>query len=356
MGYPFARAGYRCVWAGKDMAPSDGSRDFELLCQWGDVQTADHVCDFVRESHDKPFLAVANFVNPHNICEWARNMPLWEGDIGRMPDDRDLPLLPANYGIPPHEPQILREIQSLGLQNFIGKSFSPRQWRQYLWAYYRMVELVDQQIGRILTALDESGRAEDTLVIFMSDHGDGCAAHQWNQKMTFYDEVIRVPLILAGPGVRRGHVSDKLVSTGLDLFPTCCEAAGIATPSELQGRSLLALCGDSAPAKWRDSVFVENALNPEILDRKKAQKANMGRCVITERYKYSVWKWGADREQLIDLRDDPGEMVNLAASRRHDDTLVEMRRRLHDLCQATNDAFQVPTYEILSPGAPRQHG
>ncbi len=353
MGHPFARAGYRCVWAGKDMAPADGSRDFELLCPWGDVQTADHVCDFLRGAHDRPFLAVTNFVNPHNICEWARAMPLWEGGIGEPPPERNLPPLPINHAVDPYEPEIIRVAQDLGQRIYLPQHYTPLQWREYLWAYYRLVELVDAQLGRILEALDAADLAEETLVVFMSDHGDGTAAHGWNQKQTLYEEVIRVPLILAGPGVEAGGVRSELVSTGLDLFPTCCDAAGIETPADLRGGSLLELTGASPAADWRDAVFVETAMNPEIGDDEKSQKRNMGRAVITERWKYSAWKWGRNREHLVDLAGDPGEMVNLAASRRYDPQRDEMRRRLDDWGRATGDPFQVPGHETLSPGASR---
>ncbi len=354
MGWHFSRAGYRCVWAGKDMPPADGSRDFELLCRWGDVQVADHVTDFLRDPGDKPFLGVVNFVNPHNICEWARAMPLWEGGIGDPPPERDLPPLPANHAVPAYEPEIIRLIQQWGMQIYLPRDFSQRQWRQYIWAYYRLIELVDVQLGRILDAMDQTGRAEDTLVIFMSDHGDGCGAHQWNQKQIFYEEIIRVPMILAGPGVEGPAVSDRLVSTGLDVLPTCCDAAGIDLPEGCQGFSLLELCAGRAPADWRESLVVESALNPEVMDNVRAARRNMGRCLVTDRWKYAAWKWGANREQLIDLENDPGEMHNLAQSSRWDPKLREMRRLLQDWSEHTDDPFQVPGHEILSPGATRQ--
>lgn len=193
----------------------------------------------------------------------------------------------------------------------------------------------------------------------MGDHGDGCAAHQWNQKRVFYEEVIRVPTILAGPGVTSGAVNDRLVSTGLDVLPTCCAAAGIPLPADdLEGRSLLELADGEPAQPWRDAVFVESCADPESggnseADKRRVGKRNMGRAIVTERWKYSAWKWGHNREQLIDLANDPGEMQNLAVVARHRDTLAEMRRRLHEWTQRTSDPFMVPGYEILSPGSPR---
>lgn len=87
------------------------------------------------------------------------------------------------------------------------------------------------------------------------------------------------------------------------------------------------------------------------MDNARAQKQNVGRAIVTDRYKYSVWRWGRPREQLVDLQDDPGEMVNLATSRRFDATRDALRARLAAWCKATDDRFQAPGHEILSPGA-----
>lgn len=89
------------------------------------------------------------------------------------------------------------------------------------------------------------------------------------------------------------------------------------------------------------------------MDNVKAARKNMGRCIVSERWKYSAWKWGHHREQLVDLHQDPGEMVNLAQTSRYQGELNRMRSRLHQWCRDTRDGFQVPGHEILSPGAQR---
>ncbi len=344
--------GYRCVWAGKDMPPADGSRGFELLCPWGDIQVADHLTSFLREKHEKPFFAAGCFVNPHNICEYGSGKPLFEGTIGEMPPDHELPVLPANHPIPPFEPEILRILQKQGHEVYIPQNFSSLEWRRYLWAYYRMIELADEQIGRILSALDEAGLRDNTLVIFTADHGDGSAAHQWNQKMTLYEEVIRVPFILSGPGIAAGRLNPEVVSASLDLSPTIREYTGI-SEKENEGQSLLGLCRDKKESVTRDTVFVETALNPETGNAERAMKRNTGRAVVSGRWKYSLWKWGRNREQLIDLENDPGEMVNLAVSSRYKDVLNDMRQKLFDWAQRTEDNMRciVPGHVVRSPGA-----
>ncbi len=350
-----AAAGYRCVWAGKDMPPADGSRDIELLCRWGDVQTADHTCAFLAGEHDRPFFAAVNFVNPHNICEWARGAPLFEGGIGEEPVLADLPLLPANHAVPPYEPELLRVIQAMGGQNYACvRNFTPEDWRRYRWAYFRMVEKVDRQIARVLDALDEAGLTDDTLVWFCSDHGDGCGAHAWNQKQTLYEEVIQVPTILAGPGVEAGRTDARLVASSLDLMPTCLDAAGVAIDPAIEGRSLLPLARGERVDDWREAVYVETALKAENSTMPPAK--SRGRAVITERWKYSAWAWGRHREQLVDLATDPGEMVNLATSSRYAERRDAMRAQLNEWTRRTEDAFMVPGHEILSPHALCERG
>jgi arylsulfatase A-like enzyme len=349
MGWHFAQAGYRCVWAGKDMPPEDGSRDFELLCPWGDAQAAARLAETLAKPGGPPLLAVGNFVNPHNICEYSRGAPLYEGDIGDPPPDRELPLLPANHGVPPDEPYVIRAVQSSEFQAYAARGNTPLEWRRYLWAYYRMIEQVDAHVGRVLAALETGGRNRNALVVVTSDHGDGCAAHAWNQKQTLYEEVVRVPLIMAGPGVRPGSMDGHLVAAGLDLFPTCAEAAGLAVPQEVEGRSLLPLAAGQPVADWRDHVVVETALDYGLAAG--ARQRIAGRAIIGQRWKYQAWAWGRPREALTDLETDPGEMVNCAMSGRYQRRLEEMRQALHDWTQRTGDRFQAPGHEMLSPAA-----
>ena len=103
------------------------------------------------------------------------------------------------------------------------------EWRQYRWAYARLIEKMDAEVGRVMDALKSAGLREQTLVVYTSDHGDGDASHHWNQKMVLYEEAVRVPLIVSWPGhTPAGKVDDaRLVSMGLDLLPTFCQFAGV---------------------------------------------------------------------------------------------------------------------------------
>ena len=173
-------------------------------------------------------------------------------------------------------------------------------------AYYAMIELIDEQVGRMLDALRDSGQERDTLVLFTSDHGEMLGDHGLIQKgCRFYEGLVRVPLILAWPDhVRRGLVSDALVEL-TDLAPTLLQAAGLAAPEWMQGRSLLPLAaGEADPRHHRDAVWCEYF---DAIDAPDATRATMYR---NQRYKLIVYH-GHGLGELYDLEQDPGEFDNL---------------------------------------------
>jgi arylsulfatase A-like enzyme len=218
----------------------------------------------------------------------------------------------------------------------------PDWWRQYRWAYFRLVEKVDQQIGRILDTLRETGLDQETVVIFSSDHGEGLGAHQWKQKKLLYQEAVNIPFIIRPPKCRSaGTVNPSLVSNGLDLLPTICEYAGITPPEDLPGTSLVPVL-EGTGAFERDFVPAETAL-----------AGYRGIMVRTRQYKYTLYSHGRYREQLHDLETDPGEMLNLARCARFNGILQEHRRRALKWCRSTNDTFGGYSY---FPGQPMVPG
>jgi glucosamine-6-phosphate deaminase len=219
---------------------------------------------------------------------------------------------------------------------FRGANLSEEDWRRYGYAYYRLVERVDREVGRILSALSDSGLARNTLVVFTSDHGDGLGAHQWNQKWALYEECVRIPLIMRLPEVSpAGQVDRKhLVSNGLDLYPTFCDFAGVEAPSELPGLSLRPLLEGREPDRWREFVAVETWFGQCI-----GGLGTHGRMVRTARHKYVLYSWGKYREQLFDLVSDSGEMRNLAVQADCNDVLARHRELLSDWLRITDDQY-----------------
>ncbi len=178
----------------------------------------------------------------------------------------------------------------------IADGLTDDQMRHATAAYFANVSYMDEQAGRILDALDELGLSDNTIVVYSTDHGEHLFSHQMVHKMCFFEEAVRVPLILRIPGVTEAGALRSQFAGHLDLLPTFCEACGVTPPDGLDGKSLLPAITENA--SLRDEVFSEyySAGIPE-------------RMIRTGRWKY-VHSHG-DRHQLYDLENDTHENVNL---------------------------------------------
>ena len=348
MGVIFKRAGYDTGYVGKWHLPFDrkavASHGFDYMANikgnGGDSASPESAVQFLRQPRSKPFLLIVSLVNPHNICEWARGQQLPDGPIGERPPPEDCPPLRPNHQPPSNETDTMslmrRSYQSS--PTFPVAGFDVNKWRQYAWAYYRMIEMVDGHVGQVLAALRDAGQDETTLVVFTSDHGDCQGAHRWNQKTVFYDESTRVPLIICWPGVTKGETSERLVHTGVDLLPTLCDYAGIPIRDHLPGLSLKATAGGRTTDDPRDFIVVFNKMiQGEPINGAKPEPE--GRMLRSQRYKYCVYSLGGRRESLVDMQNDPGEMVNLAEDERYRSVLEQHKRLLADWCQENHDDF-----------------
>ena len=348
LGTVFKEAGFDTGYVGKWHLPINrkdkAAHGFDLMenikNNGGDADTPALAVEFLRRARQGPFFLVVSAVNPHNICEWARGDRLPDGSIGEPPPIDECPPLRANHGPPENE----TDIMSLMRRSFqasptfpVGR-FDEKRWRQYAWAYYRMIEMVDGHIGTVLDALRDSGQENDTLIVFTADHGDCQGAHKWNQKTVFYDESSRVPLIVSWPGVTAIGTSDRPVNTGVDLLPTLCDFAGIPIPDGLPGSSLKATANGLEARGAREFVVVSNEMVQGVeVDGRNPQP--QGRMVRSQRYKYCVYSLGQRRESLVDMQNDPGEMINLAEDRQYRNVLEEHRRYLRQWCRTNRDGF-----------------
>jgi len=178
-------------------------------------------------------------------------------------------------------------------------------------AYYAMIELIDDNVGRMLEALERTGQRENTLIIFTSDHGESLGDHGLLQKgCRFYEGLVRVPLLFSWPGrVVAGLRSDALVEL-VDIVPTLLDITGLPHPRRMHGRSLLPIMtGAAAPGHHRDAVRVEyyQALGGRIRERFQIEHATM---VRDRRHKLVVYH-GHEPGELFDLQEDPDEFTNL---------------------------------------------
>lgn len=344
MGRVFSKAGYETVYGGKQHVPMTIEDAGFRTIEWDEGAKMAEVCaQFLRQKHDKPFLMVASFINPHDICYMAltdaphpdnievpkaltKALALPAGMSREEFFASICPPLPANYAVPQGEPEAILAADNREFRTLARNNWTDEQWRLHRWAYARLTELVDAQIGVVLTALRETGLEKDTVVVFLSDHGDMDASHRLEHKSVFYDEAARVPLIVSWKGVTKPGLVDKehLISTGQDLIPTLCDFAGIPTPASLKGRSLRALAEGHVPSVWRGSQVSEN---------------RDSRMVRSARYKYVVCSSGARREMLTDMVTDPGEMKNLALDPAFAPVLKEHRRLLKDWYQQNGESL-----------------
>ena len=177
-------------------------------------------------------------------------------------------------------------------------------------AYYACVSFIDAQVGRLLDALEETGMAENTIVVLWSDHGYHLGEHEgvW-QKRTLFEQSARSPLIFRVPGMRGNGQSCRRVVEFLDIYPTLIEAAGLndAKMQNLDGRSLVPLLEQPLLA-W-DGRAVTQVLRPAD---KRLKKPVMGCSIRTNRWRYTEWGEGEYGVELYDHHGDPGEFENLA--------------------------------------------
>ncbi|MEM7811032.1 MAG: sulfatase [Planctomycetota bacterium] len=264
-----------------------------------DGMVATRAIEMMRAHRDGLFFIAAGFFRPHTpYVAPKKYFDLYPPDAIRLPfapagDRDDIPVAAFAHNCP---------VPNYGLE--------PDLLREALRAYYASTSFVDAQVGRLLDAVDELGLADDTIVVFWSDHGYHLGEHDgvW-QKRTLFEQGARAPLIVRVPGASgNGQVCRRVVEF-LDIYPTVVDAAGLAVPGRVEGRSLVPLLDDPTAA-W-DGAAVTQILRPA--DDRLAEPV-MGRSVRTERWRYTEWAEGAAGVELYDHHADPLEFENLAGS------------------------------------------
>jgi choline-sulfatase len=230
------------------------------------------------------------------------------------PEEMDLPVIPEGH-LETQHPLFTRMRGMFGSLD----AFPEEQVRRGRAAYYGLITYLDDKIGRLVAALDETGQLENTLVIYTSDHGEMNGEHGMWRKSNFYEQSVRVPLILSWPGgLPAGRVVEHNVSL-VDVVATMVDGAGAETVGALDGESLLPLArGDAgAAAEWDDEVFSEylahGVARPVAMLRRGRHKLI-----------YSL----DDPPVLFDLEKDPGEFRNVADDPAYAPALEELRSAL----------------------------
>ena len=323
LGQWFGQRGYEAVYVGKWHVPArDVQQSFRVLPggtgqgELGDAAVSRACQGFLRNrTPGEPFFLTAGFLQPHDICYWIMQH---DRDVGELPYPEladQLPELPPNFHFDPREPERLVQRRQPRARGGGPTSWSELHWRYYLWSYLRHVEMVDAEIGRVLDALEDSAYADNTVVIFSSDHGEGRARHQMVTKGYLYDEAAKVPLVVFWPGeIAEGKRDTEHLVSGLDFAPTVCDYAGIESPPKARGRSLRPLL-EGRSTTWREFVVSSSAIT--------------GRMVRTAGYKYIVYRDDAT-DQLFDVKSDPWETKNLAGEAKYASIVEDHRNILAD--------------------------
>ncbi|MCY3832796.1 MAG: sulfatase-like hydrolase/transferase [Chloroflexi bacterium] len=292
---------------------------------------SDRAIDFIEADHDgKPWLMSVNIFDPHEPFDPPQSY-LDRFDVGALSGpafrESDLAaqaaLADIDFQTPCRRPE-----------EFNAK------WIQA--AYYAMIELIDDNVGRMLDALERSGQRDNTVVIFMSDHGEMLGDHGLLLKgCRFYEGLARVPLILSWPGQFLDGARRQALVELMDIAPTLLELAGLPAPDRMQGRSLLPLLRDGQAAdRHRDFVRCEyyDAINARFNERFSGAYATMLR---DERFKLIVYH-GHGIGELFDLEADPDEFVNLWDERAMRETKMRLMQQSFDALALATDLGTEP--------------
>jgi choline-sulfatase len=302
---------------------------------------AEWVLERAARQKDRPFFLAVGFFRPHTPYVAPKDPYFgWhpEAKMRVVPnikeDQADLP--PAALGSYKREQDKLTDDLR----------------RQALQAYYASISFMDAQVGRVVAALDKHKLADNTIIVFTSDHGYHTGEHGLWQKMSLFEESARVPLLIVAPGVaKKGSVVKTPVSQ-VDLFPTLAELAGVKAPNNLQGQSLVPMLKDSS-AVGRGWALTQVTRGPagggagagaaaktaDKAAKKAAKKTGEGRfygySLRTPRWRYTEWDEGKQGRELYDHDADPKELKNLATDPAHAKTIAELSTQLRAAVKTT---------------------
>ena len=288
-----------------DRKPSDGRFNADLF--------ADACVAFLktRKGVQEPFFAYVPFMTPHDPLNCPDEyMEMYEaGDMK----------LPANF-MPEHP--FDAGVHKIRDEKLMKRPMTEDKLLARLAKYYALMTHTDAQIGRILDALEASGHADNTIIVYSSDNGLALGSHGLTGKQNVYEHSVKVPLVMSGPGIPKGQRRDQLCYI-YDIYPTLCELAGVAVPDTVQYKSLKPVIG-SADAKHRDKLYFSFM--------------QWQRSVRDKQYKLIEFCVDDKRTtRLYDLKNDPAELNNLASDGGMKPVLTRMRalleserKRLHD--------------------------
>jgi len=262
-----------------------------------DGMVATDAISMMANNKDKPFFLAVGFFRPH--CPYVAPKKYFD-----MYPLNEVPLAEQRADDWDNKPEVAKYTTPLNW------GLTETQQREALRGYYASITFMDAQVGRVLKALDSLGLADNTIIVFWSDHGYSVGQHgQW-MKENLFESACRVPLLISVPGITKGKTSEKTVEL-LDVYPTLAELCHLQAPADIQGTSLAPLLLNPK-ASWNNVAYTQ-------IDKRKFPgnywpgiKAGFGRSVRTERWRYTEWDEGKQGIELYDYDKDPNEFHNLA--------------------------------------------
>jgi iduronate 2-sulfatase len=267
-----------------------------------DGKVATQAIELLEKHRNEPFFLAVGFYKPHSpYVAPKKYFDLYPLEKIQMPE------IPKGWEKTVPEPALA------STRPWPYAGVTTEEARKGKRAYYAAISFVDAQIGRVVDALDRLGLADKTVIVFWSDHGYALGEHGLWWKQSCYEMAARVPWIMAGPGIKTGAVSPRLVEF-VDMYPTLADLAGLTPPKNLPGVSLRPLLVNPTAA-WNRPAFtqVERGGSP-------------GRSVRTPKWRYTEWgEHGSQGTELYDEEKDPDEMHNLAGDPKHAATIAELK-------------------------------
>jgi arylsulfatase A-like enzyme len=314
---PEHRGGFLDLWEGANALehtshPYEGSlfdndgKEIKFKDQYRVDFLTDRAEKFLRQKHDKPFFLFISQLEPHQ-----------QNDMNRMVGPKGS----AERFINAHVPPDLRAL--------------PGDWHQQLPDYYGACESIDASVGKIRRILQEEHLADNTILVFISDHGCHFMTRNQEYKRSTHNSSIRIPLLIEGPGFRGAQQIPELTGI-IDIAPTLLESAGIKPPASFKGKSILSLLNDpKAREAWPNKELIQIS---ESMTARTIRTQDWTYCVAditgaknASNAVYQEW-------QLYDQRNDPYELVNLAGRKEYRQTADELRAQLLEMLKAAGES------------------
>jgi arylsulfatase A-like enzyme len=292
------------------------------------AEDAEWVLERCAKRKDRPFFLAVGFFRPHTPYVSPKSY------FDQFPE-QDMPVVQGvkedQADIPP---------AGLGSYKKEQDKLTDDLRRQSLQAYLASISFMDAQVGRVVAALDRLGLADNTIIVFTSDHGYHTGEHGLWQKMSLFEESARVPLLIVAPGVSAKGTAAKSPISHIDLFPTLAELCGVKAPSNLQGQSLVPMLKDPTVSGrgWAITQVMRGggAARASVTTNVGADGPRFfGYSLRTPRWRYTEWDEGRKGSELYDHDADPRELSNLASRPEYAKTVEELSQQVRAAAKST---------------------